>query len=304
MSNTNYWEERLKQDEINQKFIEENTTSTMKQIVKNLAGTRDNLIKKILALMEKIQSGKVTSVSDYYTYQEYYKLLLEIEKKCSKWGIDTEQELTKRFGNFYLKSFDLAGDFLKRIGAEQATPYLYKTTGEFYRPAPDWETAMQVVNQVWVSDGKRWSERIWGEETRLATKLQQVLTDGVVGGATLSEMKERLVKEFSVTYNSADRLVRTEYSHLLNTATMQRYQSIGIEKFIWITARNEKVCPNCKNKDGEIFLVSDPLNFPPVASHPNCCCSTIPILPGEDEKVIQERFKAKKMRKTNNMEDK
>ena len=292
-----YWGERIKLARQQEDFLTKHYISADKDLAKLYATTRNRLTKRILDTLEKIRSGKSTSISDYYNYQTYYKCLLDIEKECAKLGIKSNQIIMKKLTEFYQKSFALAEEQLRVMQESYPDKVNVDRSMNALRNAqyisPDFKQAERVVNTVWVGDGKRWSERIWGDEKVLAAQLQQILTDGTVGGATMKSMEERLVKEFHVDFSKAERIVRTEMSHLLNTARLDSYKRAGITRFMWITARNERVCPACmeKEKQGVFDLDPDGLNMPPIASHPNCACTTIPVFPWEDEAQLKIRYR-------------
>lgn len=291
-----YWSERIKMARAQEDFLKKNYTLTDKALAKLYSRTREQLVKRILDVLQKIQSSQSKSLSDYYNYQTYYKCLLDIEKECAKLGIKSNQIIMKKLTEFYQKSFALAEAQLREMQEAYPDKVNVDRSMNALRNAqyisPDFKQAERVVNTIWVGDGKRWSERIWGDEKVLATQLQQILTDGTVGGATMKSMEERLVNEFHVDFHKAERIVRTEMSHLLNTARLDSYKRAGITRFMWITARNERVCPACDNKDTTIYdLDPDGLNMPPIASHPNCACTTIPVFPWEDEAQLKIRYR-------------
>ncbi len=100
------------------------------------------------------------------------------------------------------------------------------------------------------------------------------------------------MKEFGSGFNDANRLVRTELSHVQNRSTLDSYKDAGIERYEYRSATNVNmnvqksriargkqkkptvVCEFCSELDGKIFLLSEAqegVNFPP--GHPYCRCS-------------------------------
>lgn len=58
--------------------------------------------------------------------------------------------------------------------------------------------------------------------------LNEKLIDCVVGGKKTTDLKKSLREEFNTNYYCADRIARTEISHLQNQAAQKRYEDYGI----------------------------------------------------------------------------
>ena len=91
----------------------------------------------------------------------------------------------------------------------------------------DAEIANQVINSIWVADGKSWSQRVWDNTNKLQQALNDNLIECVVTGKKTSELKKLLQEQFNVSYNRADSLVRTEMAHIQTLAAQKRYEDAG-----------------------------------------------------------------------------
>lgn len=88
-----------------------------------------------------------------------------------------------------------------------------------------------IINEVWCTDGKNWSERIWTSEIKLKSKLQEVLMECVLKGYSASKASKILQEEFGVSRSNANRLARTELAHIETVAAQDRYREYGITKW-------------------------------------------------------------------------
>ena len=77
--------------------------------------------------------------------------------------------------------------------------------------------------------------------------------------------------------------MRTETSHIHNTAELAAYEAAGYEQYEFMASLGERTCDTCGELDGKRFKVADKqygVNFPPV--HPNCRCTTIGYDPDDE----------------------
>ena len=68
-------------------------------------------------------------------------------------------------------------------------------------------------------------------------------------------------------------------SHVYNAAAVERYKDAGCIGYEWLTARDERVCADCAELDGQFFPFGNEEDMPPL--HPNCLCTVIPVLGGK-----------------------
>ena len=133
----------------------------------------------------------------------------------------------------------------------------------------------QMINSIWVADGKSWSQRIWKNTELLAETLNEELIHCVAAGQKTTHLKNLLQERFNVSYNQADSLVRTELSHIQNQAAQKRYEDYGIREVqIWAD-KDERRCDVC----GELHQKKYPIGAQiPIPAHPRCRCSIIPVV--------------------------
>lgn len=73
----------------------------------------------------------------------------------------------------------------------------------------------------------------------------------------------------------------TELNRAMSSATLNRYARNGIEASYWMTAEDERVCPDCGgNEDAGAIPISQPFpngSYQPPA-HPSCRCALAPVV--------------------------
>jgi SPP1 gp7 family putative phage head morphogenesis protein len=74
----------------------------------------------------------------------------------------------------------------------------------------------------------------------------------------------------------AEQIAETEWNRAASQATLNAYQKQGVERVVWITLGDSRVCEICENNaaDGEIAIGSAFFSgdqAPP--AHPSCRCS-------------------------------
>lgn len=96
-----------------------------------------------------------------------------------------------------------------------------------------------------------------------------------------------LMRDFNVSFNNADTIVRTEMAHLQTQAAMQRYKDYGITEVEILADKDERQCEVC----GKLHKKRYPTGANvPIPAHPRCRCSIIPVV--EDKKEIEILAKA------------
>ena len=143
----------------------------------------------------------------------------------------------------------------------------------------DEAAVQQMINGIWVADAKTWSDRIWKNTEYLLETLNEQLIHTVATGKKPTELKKLLQERFSVSYQQADTLVRTEVSHIQTVAAEKRYKDYGLEQYEYLgrDQHEKELKCKCKELNGKKFFYHDP-SAPRPPLHPNCRCSIIPVV--------------------------
>ena len=255
-----YWENRLAeaQDAIskkNQKQIEKQLkkyyASTMKQVIADFEATYD----KLLATVE---DGREPTPADLYKLDKYWQLQAQTRARLEKLGYKSMVALSKAFEtNFFEVYYGLNIEGMKAFTTLDET------------------MVKQIINQIWVADGKNFSQRVWDNVNRLRDTLEEGLLHTVATGKKTTELKNLLQERFGVSYRRADTLVRTELTHIQTVAAQKRYQDYGIQYVEVLVDPDTKTCDKCKELIGKKFPITA---TPPLPVHPNERCSVIPVI--------------------------
>lgn len=104
------------------------------------------------------------------------------------------------------------------------------------------------------------------------------LTDGLNAGEGVVKLRERLMKEVKdIGFNRARLMAHTETMHACNEGAKVRYRQVGISQVEWLTAKGERVCPQCAALDGTVYDID---LAPPCPLHPVCRCTLLPVAGG------------------------
>lgn len=69
-----------------------------------------------------------------------------------------------------------------------------------------------------------------------------------------------------------------------STAEQREYQRNGVERVVWITSGDERVCGICQPLDGEVFSMDETFDPPPL--HVMCRCTFVPAV-GVEPEIIE-----------------
>ena len=257
---SNYWGQRLLNSQ--RRLTDKNTRAIEKQLRKYYGTSMESVIRDFERTYDKlllsIEDGREPTPADLYKLDKYWQLQGQLRRELQSLGDRQISALSKIFEtNFFEVYYSINIE-----GAEAFTTI-------------DRAAAMQMINSIWVADGKNWSQRIWDNTNRLQQALNDKLIECVVTGKKTTQLKQQLQEQFGVSYSRADALVRTEMAHIQTQAAKQRYTDYGIQEVeIWVD-EDERTCPVCSKLEGLKYPVGAVV---PLPAHPRCRCSIIPVI--------------------------
>lgn len=256
----NYWQERLAeaQTAITDKSIddvEKQMRSYYKSAAKKVMKEFEDTYTQIL--MQQA-AGKEVTPALLYKLDSYWEMQGQLKKTLQELGDKEIELLSKSFEENFFKIYET---------------YAANATGAF--STIDSSTAKQLINQIWVADGKSWSSRIWSNTEKLAETLNEELLHCTITGKKTSELRALLQERFNVSYKQADSLVRTEMAHVQTQAAAQRYKDAGITEVEVLADEDELRCEVCAGLHRQRFPINGPM---PVPSHPRCRCCIVPVI--------------------------
>lgn len=259
MSN-NYWANRLAKAQY--KISRKNQKQIDRQLRKYYKSAAQSVIDDFIVTYEKVltamENGRKPTPADLYKLDTYWQMQGQTRQQLNMLGERQVAKLTKIFElNFF--------EIYRSISLQGVTEF----------NTIDAQMVHQLINQIWCSDGKMWSQRVWENTAYLAQTLNEELVHCVITGKTSSQLKGLLQERFSVSYNNADMLVRTELAHIQTQAAQQRYKDYGIEEVEVLADKDERQCEICGKLHGKRYPVNAQM---PVPAHPRCRCCMIPVI--------------------------
>ncbi len=90
--------------------------------------------------------------------------------------------------------------------------------------------------------GANFSDRLWKNKTALVDTVRETLTQGMIRGDSIKDMSKAIADKLGQSYSNAERLVRTETSHIHNTAEIDAYNAAGFEEYEFRASIGERTC--------------------------------------------------------------
>lgn len=109
--------------------------------------------------------------------------------------------------------------------------------------------------------------------------VKKAIIQGMVAGKNPKQIANKISEYSKRLANNGKTLMRTETSIIQTMSQKKQYEKTDVEYYEWVIEPD--ACSHCKAFKGEKLPVKDMepgINAP--AQHPNCRCSTMPILEG------------------------
>lgn len=255
-----YWKDRMANSQTKL------TNKSVKQIEKQMKKYYGTAMKHVIAdfeatynrLLAATEEGRQPTPADLYKLDKYWQMQGQMRHELQKLG---EKQIVALSKAFELNFFDVY--YSIGIPGMQAFNTL------------DTQMVQQLINHIWVADGKSWSQRIWENTELLATTLNEELISCVAAGKKTTDLKNMLQERFNVSYSRADALARTELAHIQTQAAKQRYTDYGIQEVqIWAD-EDERRCEVCGKLHEKKYPVGAHV---PIPAHPRCRCCIVPVV--------------------------
>lgn len=147
----------------------------------------------------------------------------------------------------------------------------------------------KVIVKPWAADGRNFSERIWGDRTKLVNELHQTLSRGIIRGLSPQKMIKELSGRMGASKANTERLIHTESAFFASRAANDAYKELEVEQYEILATLDRRTSDICRSMDGKVFKRSEfnvGVNAPPF--HPRCRTTTVPYFP-EDEDLPEYR---------------
>jgi len=132
--------------------------------------------------------------------------------------------------------------------------------------------------------------QLLGNVTReLADNIKQQISVGIVTGDSIAKIGEKIggvltdSNEFRLAGKTAFKTAQTRVEVITRTETLRAngkgrnkfYDRIGVRRVVWVTAGDERTCPECGPLDGKEFPIDQ---LPPIPKHPQCRCLVLAVV--------------------------
>ena len=256
----NYWADRTA--DLIYKVEDKTIKSINIQLQRYYGRAAERVIRDFEAVYDKIlnqvEDGKEPTPADLYKLDKYWQAQAQMRRELEKLGNKQIKLLSAAFEtNFFEVYYGLA------------------LPGAAAFNKVDTEVVNQLINGIWVADGKQWSQRVWDNTQRLAQTLNEELVHIGATGKKNTDLKNILQERFDVSYHRAETLVRTEVAHIQTEAAKKRYEDYGIEYVEVLVDPDERTCELCKALIGKKWRTSE---TPPLPVHPNERCCLVPVI--------------------------
>ncbi|WP_068649464.1 minor capsid protein [Paenibacillus antarcticus] len=139
-------------------------------------------------------------------------------------------------------------------------------------------------------DGRNWSQRIWGDRSKVRQELQTKLSQSFIRGDSIDRTVKSVVERMSVSRSNAERLVQTESAFFAGQATAAGYKESGVVKQYEVLATlDTRTSSVCRGMDGKVFNLSEMevnVNYPPFHAR----CRTTTVAHFDDDEGLGERI--------------
>ena len=144
------------------------------------------------------------------------------------------------------------------------------------------DSSYQYAENVFLSGKKRENDT---KMNRKWVKGKLNAFNGVTGYVYLHEVERKTARTFEKIMSTtliaaavrkalkywAD-MVKQYADIITDEAAIQAYEDYGVKKVVWVTEKDEKVCEECRNRDGKVYDIK---KIPP-KPHWGCRCRIIP----------------------------
>lgn len=262
MMNMTYWEQRARQNEQKTERLAKSYSRREKKLYNDALKAIEIDLNDLLL---DLATGIVPTRTELWRAGKYLKLRSTIQEQANILADNQIGLLDELLEKAYAETLEITlGDFLK--GQDQ-----FNVLSSSLR--------QRALNTAW--SGKNYSERVWTNRDALAERLNKSISDMIVLGKSPTEIKRQVRDDFNVSYRMADRLIRTEASHIYNSAALDAYKQAGIKQVKYLHGGKCSDKCKCHSYDGKIFDIG---TQPTLPQHPNCVCCYAPVVIFSNEK--------------------
>lgn len=253
--NAKYWRDRAIQEEAG---VDKLSTATSKRMADLYRRSYRRLESEINALYAEILDKGIENMSrtDLYNLNHYTQLRDAVAKEVRGLASAQDEALSSLLEHIAINTYE---SNMEALGLE------FSLMSEIQAKA--------IATENW--SGTSFSSRIWKNAEGFNMRVMDDVESLVIGGKMPADVKKQLMEDYTVSWNEADRLVRTESSRAFNKSAKDSYTTAGIEQCEYLAESD--CCDICREFKGRKLPIAE---FPELPMHPNCRCTIAPIVEG------------------------
>ena len=178
--------------------------------------------------------------------------------------------------------------------AQYSSIYIISSTRFPYYENLSYEDQVKLAGQIMSLTDRsaldflvNYNLQLLGNVTReLADNIKQQIAVGIVTGDSIVRISEKIggvitdPSEFRHAGKTVFKTAQTRIEVITRTETLRAYgqgrnkfyHRIGVKRVIWVTAGDERTCPECGPLDSREFPINE---APPIPKHPMCRCGLV-----------------------------
>lgn len=232
-----------------------------------------------------IEAGKENAIDQRW--------LRELENASAKFHInrlealklDVRQQIEQAFAGGQQSMYDVLADVYSDTFYRSCFEIQKGVGVGFDVSKLDDKQVSTLLQKPWSVDGTNFSEKLWGNKTKLINNLDQELSRMVLTGESPQRAIANIRKAMDTSQYAAKRLVMTEQAYFTSVAQKDAYGELDVEEYEIVATLDNRTSKICQEQDGKHYPVKDMVagvNAPPF--HVFCRTTTCPYF--DDEFMI------------------
>ena len=291
LSNEEYWSKReaykLKKGLKDLKKIEKELVNEYKKAMNEIGKEISNLFYKYAKdnNLSYSDAKKYLNSSEFKEFKRDLKtymklieetgdeeLLLELNTLAMKSRISRLEEMFYQCGKYINEVYESTNKRLQIAYSSTIKDNYYQTIYDIHKAIGvgvsfsyiDNDMIKEILAFPW--SGRHYSSRLWSNRTKLKNAMVEELTQMLIQGKGVKETSRALSKRLDADLKNCIRLIHTEHSYFMETASQKAYDELDIDKYKILATLDKRTSEICQKLDGEVFNVKDAVigvNMPP-----------------------------------------
>lgn len=291
LSNEEYWAKReaykLKKGLKDLKKIEKELVDEYKKAMNEIGKEISNLFYKYAKdnNLSYSDAKKYLNSSEFKEFKRDLKsyiklieetgdeeLLLELNTLSMKSRISRLEEMFYQCGKYINEVYENTNKRLQIAYSSTIKDNYYQTIYDIHKAIGvgvsfsyiDNDMIKEILAFPW--SGRHYSSRLWSNRTKLKNAMVEELTQMLIQGKGVKETSRALSKRLDADLKNCIRLIHTEHSYFMETASQKAYDELDIDKYKILATLDKRTSKICQDLDGEVFNVKDAIvgvNMPP-----------------------------------------